>query len=63
MAMLINSICNMEELPNQRKQSINVSIYKKGYKTECSDYCGISILSGKKGKKGKDIPVTGRGGP
>jgi hypothetical protein len=45
MAILINSIWNMEELPNQRKESIIVPIYKKGYKTECSDYCGISLLS------------------
>jgi hypothetical protein len=35
---LINSIWNKEELPQQWKQSITVPIYKKGDKTDCSNY-------------------------
>jgi sorting nexin-29 len=42
--MLINSIWNTEELPNQRKESIIVPIYKEN-KIECSNYHGISLLS------------------
>ena len=37
---LINSIWNKEELP-EWKESIIVSIYKKGNKTDCSNYRGI----------------------
>jgi hypothetical protein len=40
-----NCILNDEELSEQWKESINVPIYKKGYKTECSNYRGISLLS------------------
>ena len=39
----IISIWNKEELP-EWKQSITVPIYRKGYKTDCSNYRGISLL-------------------
>jgi hypothetical protein len=42
---LINSIWNKKELPDQWKGSIIVPIYKKGDKTDCSNYRGISLLS------------------
>jgi hypothetical protein len=42
---LICSIWNKEELPWQWKESIIVSIYKKGDKTDCNNYQGISLLS------------------
>jgi hypothetical protein len=38
---LINSVWNKEELPEQWKESIIVSIYKKGDRTDCSNYRGI----------------------
>jgi hypothetical protein len=41
---LINSFWNMEELPEEWKESIIVPICKKGNKTGCSDYTGISLL-------------------
>jgi hypothetical protein len=41
---LINSIRNKDKLPEQWKESI-VPIYKKGDKTDCSNYRGISLLS------------------
>jgi hypothetical protein len=41
---LIISIWNKEELPEERKESITVLIYKKGNKTDCSNYRGISLL-------------------
>jgi hypothetical protein len=39
------SICNKEELPQQWKESVIVPIYKKGNKTDCNNYRGISLLS------------------
>jgi hypothetical protein len=42
---LICSIWNKEELPQQWKESIIVSIYKKVDKTDCNNCRGISILS------------------
>jgi hypothetical protein len=42
---LINCIWNKEELPEQWKESIIVPIYKKGDKTDCNNYLGISLLS------------------
>ena len=40
----IISIWNKEELPEEWKESIRVPIYKKGDKTDCSNYRGISLL-------------------
>jgi hypothetical protein len=42
---LIGCIWNKEELPQQWKESIVVPIYKKGDKTDCNNYQGISLLS------------------
>jgi hypothetical protein len=42
---LICSIWNKEELPQQWKESIIIPIHKKGNKTDCSNYRGISLLS------------------
>ena len=41
---LIISIWNKEKLPEEWKESIIVPIYKKGDKTDCNNYRGISIL-------------------
>ena len=41
---LIISIWNKEELPEEWKESIIVPIYKKGDKTFCNNYRGISLL-------------------
>jgi hypothetical protein len=41
---LINSIWNKEELPDQWKESIIVPFHKKGIKTDCNNYSGISLL-------------------
>jgi hypothetical protein len=42
---LINSIWNKAELPDQWKGSIFVPVHKKGDKTDCNNYRGISLLS------------------
>jgi len=42
---LIISIWNKEVLPEGRKESVIVPIYKKGDKTDCSNYRGITPLS------------------
>jgi hypothetical protein len=41
---LVCSIWNKEELPQQWKESIIIPIYKKGDKTDCNNYRGISFL-------------------
>jgi len=41
----INSIWNKEELLELRKEFVIVPIFKKGNKTECSNYTGKSLLS------------------
>jgi len=38
------SIWNQEELPEEWKESTILCIYKKGDKTDCSKYRGISLL-------------------
>jgi hypothetical protein len=40
----INSIWNKEELPEDWEESVIVLIYKKGDKTDRSNYRGISLL-------------------
>jgi hypothetical protein len=42
---LINSVWNKEELTDQWKESIIVPIHKKGDKTACNNYRGMSLLS------------------
>jgi len=42
---LINSIRNKEELREKWKELIIVPTYKKGDKTGCNNYGGISLLS------------------
>ena len=39
-----NSVLNKEEMPEEWEESIIVPICKKGDKTDCSDYRGISHL-------------------
>ena len=41
---LIVSVWNKEELPVEWKESIIVPIHKKGDKTDCNNYRGISLL-------------------
>ena len=41
---LIIVIWNKEELPGEWKESIIVPIHKKGDKTDCNSYRGISLL-------------------
>ena len=41
---LIIAIWNKEELPEEWKESVVVPIHKKGDKTECNNYRGISLL-------------------
>jgi uncharacterized protein YaaR (DUF327 family) len=42
---LINSVWNKEKLSDQWKESMIVPIHKKGDKTDCNNYSGISMLS------------------
>jgi hypothetical protein len=42
---LVNSVWNKEELPDQWKESIIVPVHKRGDKTDCNNYHGISLLS------------------
>jgi hypothetical protein len=41
---LINSVWNKEEFPDQWKESIIVPVHKKGDKTGCNNYRGLSLL-------------------
>ena len=41
----INSIWNKVELSVEWKESIIVPVFKKGVKTDCSNYGGLSLLS------------------
>jgi hypothetical protein len=42
---LNNSIWNKDKLPDQWNESIIVPVFKKGDKTDCNNYHGISLLS------------------
>jgi hypothetical protein len=42
---LIASIWNEEELSDQWRESVIVPIHKMGNKTDCNNYCGISLPS------------------
>jgi hypothetical protein len=44
MHKLFNSVWNKEELPQHWNESIVVSVYKRGYETDCSNYTGVSLL-------------------
>ena len=41
---IITSICKKEKLPEEWKESIKIPIHKKGDKTHCNNYRGISLL-------------------
>jgi hypothetical protein len=43
--ILITSIWNKEELPDQWKESIIVPFHQMGDRTSCNNYRGISLLS------------------
>jgi hypothetical protein len=36
------SICNEKELPQQWKESVTIPVYKKGDKSDYSNYIGIT---------------------
>jgi len=42
---IINSVRNKKKLPQQWKESVVVPIHKKGDKTDCSNYRGMSLLT------------------
>jgi hypothetical protein len=42
---LVLNIRRSERMPNERNKSITCPIYKKGEKSECSNYRGISLLN------------------
>ena len=42
---LIKYILNKEELREQWKDLIVLPVYKQYYKTECSNFCGMTLLS------------------
>jgi len=42
---LIKYILNKEELREQWKDLIVLPVYKKYYKTECINFCGMTFLS------------------
>jgi uncharacterized protein YfaP (DUF2135 family) len=42
---LINVVWNKEELPDEWRESVIVPARKTGDKTDCKNYCGISLLS------------------
>jgi hypothetical protein len=42
---LIKLIWNKEELPHQWRESVVVPVHKRGDKTDCSNYRGMSLLS------------------
>ena len=41
---LITSMWNREKLPEEWKELVVAPIYRKGNKTDCSNYRGISLL-------------------
>jgi len=41
---LLHSVWNKKELPEQWKQSVTLSVYRKGNKTDCSNYRGLSLF-------------------
>jgi hypothetical protein len=43
--MTHTSVWNKEELPDQWKEYIIVPIHKKGDKSDCSNYGGISLIT------------------
>jgi len=43
--LLIDTVSNEKELPEQWKKSIILPVYKKGDKTDCRNYLGLSFLS------------------
>jgi hypothetical protein len=45
MTVTINSIWNKEELLDQWKKSIIAKVYIRSNKTDCNNYCGITLLS------------------